>query len=275
MKYQNLLKATIVASSFISGSVFAGQPSAKFAATWNTDTPNIASLAVITDATVDTNVIDSNDGYKLTTIKVPQDKELLVGVSAEIGITTDTSIKGQNGGSAKALADGSAWVIVTATPTDGGDPIEAAPGPIMLSQRIQELEATLGGVIEECADTTGGTDAAGLNPGDAGYVDTPDGKITVAIECTVTDEQIGLMQKTLASHHFNFILPDMTAGVYDIKAHFFTRAEANVNIDEVSVANGGTVSGSSYAEAFVGKTMVTVQQVRAVKDSLEDVDIIE
>ncbi|MDF2155736.1 hypothetical protein [Vibrio sp. CAU 1672] len=129
-------------------------------------------------------------------------------------------------------------------------------------------------MIDECTDFTGGTDEAGLEPGDESYTDTPDGTIDVAIECVVTDEEIGLMQETLASHHFNFILPDMDAGEYSIKAHFFTKATAEVDINEVTVAAGGTVSGSSYAEAFVGKNMVTVQQVRAVK-TLSEVEIVE
>jgi hypothetical protein len=274
MKLKDLLLITAIASAIVSAPVFAG-PSAKFAATWNTTSPNIVSIAVIEDATADTFQLDKNDGYQLTTIKVPQGKELLVGISAEIGLTTDTSVKGQNGGAAKALADGSAWVIVTATPVAGGLPIEAAPGAVMLSSRIQALEATLGGVIEECTDTTGGTDESGLNPGDDGYIYTPDGTIDVVLECIVSDEQIGLMQDTLASHHFNFILPNMDAGEYSIKAHFFTRAYAEIDINEVSVTDGGTVSASSTAKAFVGKSMVTVQQVRAVKGSLADVEIVE
>jgi len=274
MKIKNLLLATAIASSFLSVSTSAA-PSAKFAATWNSASPNIVSLAVITDATADAAILDAKNGYQLTTIKVPQDKELLVGISAEIGITTDTSIKGKNGGAAKAIADGRAWVLVTATPVAGGDSVEAVPGAVVLSSRIQALQATLGGVIEACTDTTGGTDENGLNPGDDGYIPTPDGTIDVALECVVSDEEIGLMLDTLASHHFNFILPNMNAGEYAIKVHFFTSAEANVDINEVSVAEGGTVSASAYAQAFVGKSMVTVQQVRAVKGSLSDVDIIE
>lgn len=65
-----------------SSSVLAADPSTKFAATY-TDTPALASVAVITDATVDSVVVDSKQGYTLATIKVPQGKELLMGVSAE------------------------------------------------------------------------------------------------------------------------------------------------------------------------------------------------
>ncbi|WP_105258292.1 hypothetical protein [Pseudoalteromonas sp. T1lg88] len=274
MKLNTLLLAVSIASSAFSAHA-AGAASAKFAAAWNDNPVNFVSVAVIPDVIADAQVVATNDGYLITTIKVPQDKELLVGVSAEIGLTTDTSLKGKDGGAAKAIADGSAWVLLTATPVGGGDSVNAAPGAVMLSKRIQELNATLGGVLDTCTDSTGGMDENGLMPGDEGYVDTPDGTIDAALECTTTDEQIGLMQDTLASHHFNFILPNMDAGNYEIRAHFMTRASAEVDIDEVSVAEGGTISGSSYAKAFVGKHMVTVQQVRAVKGSLADVDIVD
>ena len=94
-------------------------------------------------------------------------------------------------------------------------------------------------------------------------------------ECEVTDEEIGLILDTVAAHHFNFVLPDMDQGEYDITAYFITTADVEVDIDEVSVEEGGTVSGSAFANAFIGKYMVTVQQVRAVKGSILDVDIIE
>ncbi|HAD07872.1 MAG TPA: hypothetical protein DCF62_00175 [Porticoccaceae bacterium] len=282
MKVKHSLLASAVSAAILSASAPAfAAPSAKFAATWNTDSPNVVSMAEVTDATSDVLVADWKVGYKLTTIKVPQDKELLVGVSAEIGLTTDTSVKGKNGGSAKAIAGAGGAVLVVAFPAGSlADGKPAHPGPVVLSRRIQELDATLGGVIEECEDTTGGTDEAGLNPGDEGYVDTPDGKITVAIECIVSDEEIGLMLDTLASHHFNFVLSDMDAGEYDIYAVFFTGASAEVDIDETTIIfddeNENTnISASASGKAFVGKTMLTVQQVRAVKGSLADVDIIE
>ncbi|MGY0614873.1 hypothetical protein [Vibrio sp. FJH11] len=241
-------------------------PSAKFAAAWDVKSPKYVSVAVIENATTDTPVVlDRSKGYLLTTMKVPQDKELLVGVSAEIGIVTDTSVKGKDGGSARAIAGGVAKVLVTATPVGGGESVIAAPGTITLSKRIQELSATLGG-DDVCTDTIGATDESGN--------DIPDGTIDVLLECTVTDEEVGLMQKTLASQHFNFVLPNMDAGEYEIRAHFVTKATAEVDIDEISVQDGGTVSGSAYAKAFVGKNMITVQQVRAAQ-SLSDFDIVE
>jgi len=262
-----ILSAAI--ASLLAGPVLAG-PSAKFAATW-TDTPALASVAVITDATVDTVVVDSNTGYTLATIKVPQDKELLIGVSAEIGLVTYGSVKGKNGGSAKAIADAEAFVTVFAVPKTGGPDSTAAPGQIMLSKRVQELGATLGGVIQECTD--GDTDFDGVADTD------PDGTIDIATECVVTDEEISLLLDTTAAHHFNFVLPNMDQGEYDIKAVFTTGARAEVQIcddgDPCSYDPEGTVSASATAGAVINKTMLTVQQVRAAKGGVIDTDITE
>jgi hypothetical protein len=273
---KRFLISIVLASVMLSASAFAG-PSAKFAATWGYG-PSVVSVAYVADTSEDALDLDANAGYTLATIKVPQDKELLVGVSAEIGILTDTSIKGKNGGAARSIAGAGALVIVGAVPTGGsvfGPGVVAEPGPVVLSARVQVLDATLGGVIESCEDFTGGTDVNGLNPGDPGYIDTPDGVIDVKTECIVSDEEIGLFIGTLAAHHFNFVLPDMDQGEYDIVAWFITGALAAVDIDEISIIEGGSVSGSAFALAAIGKHMVTVQQVRAVKGSLGDTEIIE
>jgi len=273
---KRFLSSIVLASVMLSASVLAG-PSAKFAATYGYG-PSVLSAAYVAETSTDTLALDANAGYTLATIKVPQDKELLVGVSAEIGILTDTSIKGKNGGAARSIAGAGAMVIVGAVPTGGsvfGPGTVAEPGPVVLAARVQVLEATLGGVIESCEDTTGGEDVNGANPGDAGYIDTPDGVIDVNIECVVTDEEIGLFIGTLASHHFNFVLPDMDQGEYDIVAWFVTGALAAVDIQNISIEDNIEVSGSAFALAVVGKHMVTVQQVRAVKGSLGDIEIIE
>lgn len=254
---KHFLSAVVAVSVLVSGAAVAG-PSAKFAAVYGNDGPYVKSMAVIEDATQDTVASDENTGYTFATIKVPQDKELLVGLSAEVALTTDTSIKGKNGGTARAIAGAGAYVKICALHAGTATVAACAmPGPITLSKRVQELSATLGGVIESCTDANG------------------DGKIDVKTECAVSDEEIGLMLDTLAAHHFNFVLPDMDQGEYDITAYFMTSADVTVDIDEVSVMEGGEVSGSAFAKAFIGSYMMTVQQVRAVKGSILDIDIIE
>lgn len=233
-------------------------PSAKFAATYHYGGMNVVSMAVINDSAVDAIDFDRNTGYTMATIKVPQDKELLVGLSAEVGLTTDTSIKGKEGGAARALAGAGAGVVVFACPVDGGDcTAAAAPGPVILSSRVQELNATLGGVLEDCEDLNG------------------DGVIEIPEECTFSDEEIGLALRTLASHHFNFVLPNMDQGEYDVVAVFTTRTRAVVDIDEISISDGGSVTASAFAKAWIGSYMLTVQQVRATSSGIIDLDIIE
>jgi hypothetical protein len=252
---KRIVIATILGSVVFAGGAFAG-PSAKFAATW-TYGPSLYVGVIDNSFDGRRPVYDFRRGVTLATIKVPQDKELLVGVSAEIGLTTDTSVKGKNGGAAKAIAGARAKVIVFAIPVDGNvsQAQMAEPGEIILSKRIQTLEATLGGVIETC------------NYGDDA------GAIDVNVDCTVHDEEIGLILNTLAAHHFNFVLPNMNQGEYDIKAFFRTSASAQV-IDTTVLADGES-SAVAESQAWIGKTMVTVQQVRAaaggvIPDEIEE-----
>jgi hypothetical protein len=220
--------------------------SAKFAATY--DDSRFSVVSVI-DSETQPNDCNFNDGYTFATIKVPQSKELLVGVSAEVLLITDTSIKGKDGGSARALAYAGAEVTVGACPVGGGDCEIAAPGSVILADRFQTLEGTLGGVLTNCTDSN-----------DDGDVDLSD--------CELTDEEIGLVLDTLSSHHFNFVLPNMDQGDYDIVAVFGTEACNEISSD-------GDAEAFAFAVAAIGKSMVTVQQVRATKDGIIDANIIE
>jgi len=260
-------------ASFLAGSVMAeGQPSAKFAATW-TDTPFIAEVAEIDSVEADEYGIAQHVpvdvvGHTLATIKVPQSKQLLVGVSAEIGIVTANLIKGKNGGSATSLAEAGAYVDLFAVPADGGPAIPLPPYQVTLSSRAQELTATLGGVIEEC--TFGCTTTCNEN-----LVCTTDCNIDISDpeQCTVSDEEIGLLLDTTAAHHFNFVLPETDAGVYDIKAVFTIGRSAKIDLcveGEDCYMDGASVSASAEAKAVINKTMVTVQEVRAAKGGVVD-----
>ena len=273
MKTKHLLSMTALAAALIAAPVFAA-PSAKFAATYSTG-PWLSHVTEIAYTDVDaggTAYVDEATGQLLATIKVPQDKELLVGLSSEIGLVTDTSIKGKNGGSAKAIAGARAYVSIVAEPVGGGTSVHAKPGPITLSERVQTLSATLGGVIESCVDDSGATETVDNGDGTTTDVEVGDGTIDIATECVVSDEEIGLALDTTAAHHFNFVLPNMDQGEYNIVAYFTAGTKAQIDIDEDA---GGTVSGSATAKAFVGSTMLTVQQVRATEGGIIDATIIE
>jgi hypothetical protein len=271
----NVMKTGIILAACVPCMAMAA-PSAKFAATY-TNEPMLSVSAVVTcdlpdvDSDIGNCQASANDnGHTLATIKVPQDKELLVGVSAEIGLTTFGAVKGKNGGSATAIADAEAAVSIHACPVGGGDCITAEPGGVKLSKRIQELSAKLGGVIKECdiaVDTT-----------------TGEGTFDVSDDCIVNDEEIALLLSTTASHHFNFVLPNMDQGEYDIKAMFTTAASAEVVLCDYENSKGyttedcdadGTVAATAEAASVINKTMLTVQTVRAAKGGIIDADIVD
>jgi hypothetical protein len=267
MKLKNLFLTTAIASAIVSAPVFAG-PSAKFAATY-TEKPSLSVSAFVTCDSTDGAVVTCHDnasdsGHTLALIKVPQDKELLVGVSAEIGLMTFTAVKGKNGGSGTSVADAEAAVYIHACPVGGGDCVMAKPGKIKLSKRIQSLSAKLGGVIKDC------TFQAELED---------DTTVDISEDCTVNDEEIALMLDTTAAHHFNFVLPNMAQGDYEIKAMFSTAASADVYLcDEYEVEGYTTlacdadsyVAGTAEAASVINKSMLTVQTVRATKDGIVD-----
>ena len=282
---KSIIFAGVCILLLVAGSAFAqGTPSAKFAASWN-DEAGIESVVNIPYESLGDSgsefFVNPDTGYTLATLKVPNKKELLVGVSAEIGIVTDTSVRGKNGGAAKAIAGGQAYVNIFAVPkgtdVDVNNSIKAEPGQIMLSKRVQELSATLGGVIQSCTLPCGYGDNPATPEVETDYFSCEE--MVIARDCLVTDEELGLLLDTTAAHHFNFVFPNLPVGTWDIVAVFTTGARAQVDIcddgDDWCGTNydpEGEADGSSYAKAIINKTMVTVQEVRAVKGSLLQID---
>jgi hypothetical protein len=252
--------------------------SAKFTAVYE-DTDNIEIIrteacastdgADYCDATGSSTSLSVLKGF--ATIRVPQNKELLVGLSAQVGLGTFTEAKGKKGTRSIATAFAEGGVTLFACEAENTTVCyEGRPGYVTLSNRMQQLEAVLGGVIESC-------DVEVLVDFD---LKTASGSFTLA-DCAVLDEAISLGLTTLASHHFNFVFPDMPQGDFDIIAKFQTEASATAEayceytypgteeepdllgcLDEMGTAN-------ATAYAYIGKWMMTVQTVRAVKD--EDV----
>src|SRR6266571_4069256 len=124
-----------------------------------------------------------------TTIKTPNKKDLLIGVSLETALFTQTQVKGKNGSTdtASASATLEVSVLLDGKPFNPRDSSGAFPPKVVYDKRVQTLSATLGGVISSCQDLNG------------------DGVITVATECVVTDEMIELILDTMSAHHFNFV----------------------------------------------------------------------
>ena len=165
----------------------------------------------------------------LATLDVAQQKDLLIGVSAEIGLVTFTQAKGKGGSESQigsASASGSVKVTVELRDPETGDTIQtAAPGQVTFAARLQEL--------------------------------------TVAVEDSdidnLTEVTIGLLLDTTAAHHFNFIGVDLDQGTYDVVAVFDLSAFVGI-VGEDAIAE---------AKVTLGPRIVTAQEVRAAKGALE------
>lgn len=272
------MKRVLIYIVFLSA-MFAGSAmaqSAKFAAVW-TDGSSVVRAEACAEANMTyceegIGTDDDQVGTTLATIKVPQSKELLIGISAQVGLFTETIVKGKRGSYSRALAMAEGNVQVFACNEDACYP--GMPGKVVLSNRSQELEAILAGVIEECTfDVT-------LDVVDD--VATGDATFNLS-DCIVADEMIGLALDTVAAHHFNFVVPNLSSGEYDVIARFETRAhaEAEANCPDDVDEEGeliypycleGDGAAAGHAVAWIGKTMMTVQEVRAVKGSLGSTD---
>jgi hypothetical protein len=245
MKIASPLAAAAAIAIFATG---ASAQSAKFAASYATDTVTLADFEFNNTPGFEVDRSDTFATELLAIIRAPKGKEFLIGVSGVANIVTFTEAKGRNKeGTSTAVAEGIMNLEVRYAPT-GTDGIctnelglLAAPGPLTFASRRQELSVT---VDLDVIDTTGGTAAD-----DLGIV----GSVTVAL---------GL--DTTAAHHFNFVAIDLPeSGEYDVVACF--SGDGSVGVTESEL-------GDNTARSFVAiaHRMVTIQEVRAVKDSIID-----
>lgn len=147
--------------------------------------------------------VSDTDTILSTTIKTANKKDLLIGVSLQSGLYTDTRVKGKNGSSEKAGAEAGIRVTLDITGDNSdGEAAEAFPTSVVFASRIQELSATLGGVIETCEIT--------VDP------DTGLGTLNIVNDCVVTEEEIGLILSTTSANHFNFVAPNLAPGNHTI-----------------------------------------------------------
>jgi hypothetical protein len=164
-----------------------------------------------------------------TILKTSAQKDIIATVALEAGLFTETQVKSKNGTEDSSTARSSIKVRLLV------DDNPAYPGQVTYAEREQKLMASLGGVLN-CYDYNG------------------DGSITFD-ECTLTEEQISLMQRTLNANTFVFALDDVGTGVHTIKV------QACVSTYTQSGA------GTAAAKAWVGKGALSVEEVRLVKGS--------
>ncbi len=244
MKIATPLAAAAAIALFATG---ASATSAKFAANYASDTVSLAEFVINTDPS---GAIGTYAEELLTTIRAPKGKELLIGVSGVANIVTFTEAKGRNkAGTSTSVAEGTMYLELRYALTGTADICTygymAAPGALPFASRRQELSVT---VDLDVIDT---------------FLDDGDLAATLAIEGSVT---VALGLDTTAAHHYNYVAVDMSgSGEYDVVACF--SGGGSVGVTEAEV---GDNSARSYVA--IAHRMLTVQEVRAVKGSIIDMD---
>jgi hypothetical protein len=176
-------------------------------------------------------------------IKTPEQKDLFVSVSLEVGLTTDTKVMSKQ--LKRALAEAEALVMIRVL-VDGK---EALPGKVTFARRKQTMIAEFAGDISDCLYIEFMEDG------------TPVSKIAVDEEC-IQPESLQLILDTMSAHSFNFIAPDVSVGEHTI--------EVEARIDWNTTVNGEQVGTEALATAYLGKGTVTVDCVRMAKGEIPE-----
>ncbi len=230
MKFVPAFASAALLSALILSPVVQAAPAAKFSAA-------LSKTTLMDDA------IDANAVILSSQLHTANKKDLLIGVSLEAGLYTETSVKGKTGSKESASAEAGITVTVYV------DGVPAEPGTITFQKRYQQLSAVMGGVIESC---TFSSDSDG-----DGIVDE-DLTIVIEDDCIVTDEEISLIQNTMSAHHFNVVMPNVSAGVHEITVEAEIASQTQILEGEDSGTNSAT------ATALVGKGSLTIQETRAI-----------
>jgi hypothetical protein len=178
-------------------------------------------------------LLATNDADGWTTVLSGQihtatPKDLLIGVSLETSLLTDTVVKSSGGARDVSTAEAGIEIKVL---VDGK---EAAPGVVVFDKRKQQLSAALGGYYTNCTDTN------------------LDGITDVLTECELAPEEIGLLLDTTAAHHFNFIQADLGQGTHSV-------------VVKSKISNNTVfANGTATASALLGKGSLSVEEVQAV-----------
>lgn len=182
-------------------------------------------------------------------IKTSNQADLSADVAVQCGLVTDTTVKSKTGTSDSSSAKGSVTVRVKTTnqstsqvryfyPTESGG-TESNPAGVTYCSRVQQLDAKFAG-LNCTADLTTGV-----------------------VTCT-DPESLQLILATLNANSFNYLLPDMSPGVWKIEVQ--ARAKSAVSLS-------GSGLGAASANAFVGLGSTRVETLRLIKDANTSVDL--
>jgi hypothetical protein len=171
-----------------------------------------------------------------TNLRTSQQKDLLIDVSAEIGLLTRTLARSRNGDADGASA--TAGVEVRVLLDEGtSDERTAYPGAVVFGRRTQVLTAIFQGLIEGCLTVD------------------EDGNVIIDEDC-VEPEELELILRTMNANAFTFALDDLGSGIHNVQVQA-----------RIVLANEllGTDQGEVDSSALIGKGTVAVQEVRLVR----------
>jgi len=205
------------------------QPSAKVTA----KTANLTLLPK-TSGTGDWMTLLSN------TIKTPNQKDLFINTSFEVGLFTQTKTTSKNLTTDTSTATANVQVRVLL------DNNVVEPGAVVFGRRTQTLSSTLEGAIGGCLS----------------LVTNLDGTTSIVVDTNcVTPETIELILDSMDAASFNFVAVDVPQGVHLISVQ--------ARID----TTGSAQTGSWSALGTVGKGSMTVESVRLIKDPNVPVEV--
>jgi len=165
-------------------------------------------------------------------IKTANKSDLLVGVSLQSSVLTETKTKGKNGDTNVSVAEGKVWVCLS---VDGGTFTDFAPDCVTFEMRKQTLTTKLSGIVT-CPT-----------------VDNPEADDF----CQITDdEEVSLLLETMSANHFNFVVRNLTPGDHTVTATVYGSTSTDCT----------TTDESCRAEVAVGPGSITVEEVRATND---------
>ncbi len=220
-----VLSAFLLGASALAGTLSAaenGHPAAKA-------TAKTGNIALVSGPTVSGQEEGAWATVLSNTIKTSSQKDLLIGVSLECGLFTDTTVKSKGGtkDTSKAEAMVQVRVLVDGRP--------AEPGNVVFARRMQQLSATFQGLIDGALS-----------------VDPLTGQVVID-ETLLEPEEVQLILETMDAQAFQFVLDDVGTGVHTV--------EVQARIDLGASAQ----EGQAVAKATVGKGCLTVEEVRLIK----------
>ena len=234
---KRFLICIVLASAIFSTGAMA--QSAKFAASWDTNPRTATSSDECISGVCSDNLDDVVVDVEMAELKVPEGKEIFIGVSSEILIHLVTTAKGgrkNDAGtttnfSSTAKASGSVDVTLSLINDDGEVCGIAPSNNVTLKSEMRELTVTGGGDMTMLEDEE------------------------FWIEVGITTDSKG-------AHHFEFLGVDCTQGNYTLTATF--------NLTALAEASG--YDSDALATVTLYDRMITMQLVRAVKGSVVDPD---